>query len=90
MDFFPLAFIIIIIYLFIFSSFLVHFSIWEEVISFLSLFTYQKNNLINDIFFPYFLSTCFIYIVGAYYLESTIKTVCIGPMIQWPNSRMAE
>ena len=29
-------------------------------------------------------------IVGAYYLEITIKTVCIGPMIQWPNLRMAK
>ena len=29
-------------------------------------------------------------IVRAYYLESTIKTVYIGPMIQWPNLRMAK
>ena len=28
-------------------------------------------------------------IVGGCHLEGTIKTVCIGPMIQWPNPRMA-
>ena len=22
--------------------------------------------------------------MGAYYLESIVKTVCVGPMIQWP------
>ena len=33
----------------------------------------------------------YIYIyVGAYYLESTIKIVYTGPMIQWPNLRMAK
>ena len=29
-------------------------------------------------------------LMGAYYLESTIKTVCIGPMIQRPNLRMTK
>ena len=28
--------------------------------------------------------------VGAYYLENTITIVCIGPIIQWPNPRMAK
>ena len=27
--------------------------------------------------------------VGAYHLESTIESVCIGPIIPWPNPRMA-
>ena len=33
---------------------------------------------------------CIIIIVGACYLECTIKTICIGPIIQWPNPRMAK